>query len=257
MCDFHCHSVPYVDDGAEDIEEAKKIIESEYRQGVRLVVMTVHLRYGMFDTPIERVRESFYKIQKWLNESKMAEMKIFLSREYYCDERLESLLDGYKNGFEEIIYHGKRYHPYDEILPIGSKKGILLEFSSNSMQENEFEIFVKKASYAGLTPIIAHVERYPVVQNNPSIVKNMKENGAYIQVNSNSVLSKASKKEIETTKFLIKNQMVDIISSDAHDVIDRPVNLKKCYGALRKKYGKSIADKLLRDNAYSLIYEIS
>lgn len=33
--DIHCHIVPGVDDGAADIEETRKLLEMEYKQGVR------------------------------------------------------------------------------------------------------------------------------------------------------------------------------------------------------------------------------
>ncbi len=254
MIDLHCHSVPFVDDGAEDFEDAKDIIRTEYDQGVRTIVMTVHLREGMFDTSISSVQLQFQKIQEWLKSSDIKDMEIFLSREYYCDKRLEALLDGYIDNLEEIVYEGKKYNPRNEIIPFGKKKCMLLEFSSNKMQDIEFEIFVKKASLAGLTPIIAHVERYPAVQKRPAIVYNLKDIGAYIQVNGEALLSKSDIKEFDLVKMLLESQLVDFISSDAHDLLKRPPNLKRCYAYINKKYGKCTAENLLRNNAFNLIH---
>ncbi len=256
MIDLHCHSVPFVDDGAEDFEDAKEIIRTEYNQGVRTMVMTVHLREGMFDTPISSVQSQFQRIQEWLKSSNMKDMSVFLSREYYCDKRLEVLLDGYINNLEEIVYEGKKYIPQNEIRPFGKKNCILLEFSSNKIQDIEFEIFVKKASLAGLTPIIAHIERYPAVQKRPAIVYNLKDIGAYIQVNGEALLTKTSKKEFELVKWLLESQLVDFISSDTHDLLKRPPNLKRCYAYISKKYGKCTADNLLRNKAFYLIHDM-
>ena len=41
----------------------------------------------------------------------------------------------------------------------------------------------------GITPIIAHPERYRVVIENPNIIKDWIESGCLIQINSGSVLS--------------------------------------------------------------------
>lgn len=40
--DIHCHIVPGVDDGAADIEETRKLLEMEYKQGVRNIILTPH-----------------------------------------------------------------------------------------------------------------------------------------------------------------------------------------------------------------------
>lgn len=254
LADIHCHIVPFVDDGAEDYEEAQELIKEEYSQGVRTLVMTVHLRYGMFDTPISKVEKHFDKLKRWLSQTDMSDMEIFLSREYYCDERLESLLDGYLNGNDEVIYDGERYDPRDEIRPFGKYKCILLEFSSNRMQDSEFEVFIKKASQAGLTPIVAHAERCPAVQDRPTIVYRMKEQGALIQVNCESLLSKTGTRDCQTAQGLVKHKLADIVSTDCHNLRERLPEVRKCYLLLKKKYGISIADELMRERAVSLIF---
>ena len=254
LIDTHCHIVPYSDDGADDFEIATRMLRQEYEQGVRTIVMTVHYKFEMFDTPIDKVLRHFEELKGWLDESYMSDMEIMLCREYYCDDRLLALLDGYEKGLEEVVFEDITYSPRNEIVPFGENKCILLEFSSNRMQDQEFELFVKKASHAGLTPIIAHVERYPAVQERPTIVCKMRDLGAYIQVNCASLLSKRSTKENEIAVALLKNGVVDMLASDAHDLEKRSPNIKKCYSFLEKRFGKNTADELLRDNARSLIY---
>lgn len=65
--DIHCHIVPGVDDGAADIEETRKLLEMEYKQGVRNIILTPHFRFQMFETPLD-----FPKAKKWFNIKKTA-----------------------------------------------------------------------------------------------------------------------------------------------------------------------------------------
>ena len=44
LFDIHCHIVPSVDDGASSAEEAYKMLQMEYRQGVRNIIATPHYR---------------------------------------------------------------------------------------------------------------------------------------------------------------------------------------------------------------------
>ena len=59
LFDIHCHIVPSVDDGASSAEEAYKMLQMEYRQGVRNIIATPHYRLQMFETPIETVEHQF------------------------------------------------------------------------------------------------------------------------------------------------------------------------------------------------------
>ncbi len=254
MADLHCHIVPYVDDGTSDYEEAKQVMTEQYLQGVRTIVTTAHFRNGMFDTPISKVKKHFNELQEWLQTTEMNDMKLYLSREYHCDKRLSLLLDGYAMEQEEIVYEDISYIPREEILPFGQNKCILLEFSSDRMQDSEFEIFIQKASQAGLTPIIAHAERCPAVQDRPTIVYKLKDQGALIQVNCESLLVKSGTRAGDAAKVLADNKLVDLVSSDCHDFKRRPPNMKKCYAFLKKKYGVATADELLRNKANLLIY---
>lgn len=253
LADMHCHILPYVDDGASDLEEAQKLILEEYAQGVRIIVMTVHLRHGMFDTEISRVQKHFRVLKEWAESQKLSNLSLYLSREYYCDDRFNSLLDGYIHDQETITFDGITYYPEEEILPIGKQNCILLEFSSNKIQNGEFKYFVEKVVSAGLTPIIAHAERYPLVQEHPVAMKKLREYGAYIQINASSVLGKDSKIRCKTAKELLDKGYVDIVSSDTHDMDIRVPILDKCYSFLKSRYSSDEADFLLHDNAYFLI----
>ena len=255
LCDLHCHIIPYVDDGVDDYEDARNMIIEEYSQGVRLIVMTPHLRLGMFDTSVSIVQRHFAELQNWHNETDMYDLKLYISREYYCDERLEVLLDAYAEEKEEVSYKGQNYLPKNEIIPFGEHNCILLEFSSNRLQSEEFERFIRKASNAGFTPIIAHVERYPAVQKNPSITLKMKDLGAYLQVNCENILLRNKNIESNTADILIKQEIADIAASDSHNLYSRLPNLKKSYNILKRIYGKNTADKLLIKNPQLLVYD--
>ena len=55
---------PGVDDGATDIEETRKLLRMEYKQGVRNIIATPHFRFRMFETPVEKVKEQFKLVEK-------------------------------------------------------------------------------------------------------------------------------------------------------------------------------------------------
>ena len=42
LFDMHCHIVPAVDDGAQSVKEAFAMLQMEYDQGVRKIIVTPH-----------------------------------------------------------------------------------------------------------------------------------------------------------------------------------------------------------------------
>ena len=48
LFDMHCHIVPAVDDGAQSVKEAFAMLQMEYDQGVRKIIVTPHFRREMF-----------------------------------------------------------------------------------------------------------------------------------------------------------------------------------------------------------------
>ena len=57
LYDIHCHIVPGVDDGAVNLEEAVKMVEAQYKQGIRTIIATPHFRKGMFEPSASEVKK--------------------------------------------------------------------------------------------------------------------------------------------------------------------------------------------------------
>ena len=49
MRDIHCHILPYVDDGARDLNESLAMLEAAKAAGVTSIVCTPHCRDPYFD----------------------------------------------------------------------------------------------------------------------------------------------------------------------------------------------------------------
>ena len=95
----------------------------------------------------------------------------------------------------------------------------------------------------GIIPLIAHVERYPYVQKDPSVLYNWASDGAYIQVNAKTLLSSKQKKQMLK---LIRWGLVHVICSDTHSTGFRPPNLGAAMEVVRRELGDDAADLLTR-----------
>lgn len=232
IADIHCHLLPYVDDGAMDLEEAMELLREEHRQGVYTVCLTPHLRTKMFETPDEKIQQQFER----LNEMQRREglnLRMHLSREYFCDKMLFKRI---RNG---------------KILPLGNNH-ILLEFST-VLPFSEMKKRVEECISLGYHPLIAHIERCYAVREDKQRAEQLIQLGAKLQVNAGSILGKEGLRKKWLTHWLLKQGLVYAVASDAHDMEYRVPLLEQCHAYLTKKYNSEFADTVLRKNPLDLL----
>ena len=90
----------------------------------------------------------------------------------------------------------------------------------------------------GITPLIAHAERYQYVAQDPCILADWVELGALIQVNTQSILDGG------LARKLIKWGLCHVVASDAHSIRHRPVNLRPALDTVAKALGAEKAREL-------------
>ena len=231
LIDLHNHILPYVDDGAADMEEALELLQMEAEQGVSVVCVTPHLRRKMFESTDARVQEMFARLR---TEAAQIPIELHLSREYYFDSNFEKLLEA------------------QSLLSMGSQRVVLTEFSYRSSAETLLEAS-RMITQARYQPLFAHVECYEAVQNDPELVRKLVDSGTMIQMNANAALGLEGWKKKFLCRRLLKQKLVHVIASDAHDPENRTTNLRKCAVYLEKKIGREYTQQLMWENPLQIL----
>lgn len=233
LADIHCHILPYVDDGAEHLEEMGQLLTEQARQGVCVVCATPHLRRGMFEASDEAVEHQFERAKTFI---RMNRLPVYLcrSREYYCDSHFLARLE-----------HGM-------VQPMGKGRTLLVEFSGR----HTFEVICERLQQvlaAGYLPLVAHVERYPAIHRDAGQVRRLRTLGARIQVNAGSILGREGLRQQRFCWELMKHDLVDVVASDAHGPEYRPVEMGLCAHKIENRMGAAYAQKVLWDDPFSIL----
>lgn len=229
MIDSHCHMLPGVDDGAKDEAMALAMIEKSANDGVTHIILTPHFR--KFDEGKRLKQIAVFENLKLSVKQKGIPIELYLGKEVYYKD---NLLEQTKN------------------LAIDSSPYVLIEFSTTREQNIEEIIFNLKVSK--LKPIVAHVERYPYLKKED--YHQIRLTGGLLQVNAGAIKGFEGFGKRRLVKFLLKNQLVDIVASDAHNLTNRKPNLKNAYKTVSKKYGKAYADLIFFENPKKIIDSI-
>ena len=216
MIDFHNHILPNVDDGSKSLEMSLDMLKHAESQGITNVVNTVHFQHPKVegkDISLNRIQKEMDELQSELNKNNIL-IKLHCGAEVFF---LPNLLQ-IKNNPLSTFLHGKY---------------MLVEFPVHQIPDiQKQQLFELKM--AGVTPIIAHPERYKQVQDNINLVARWLEAGCLIQVDAGSLLGFLGTKAKETSEIIIKKGWAQLLGSDSHDNKNRNFCLKDCIDYINK-----------------------
>ncbi|MBZ2148996.1 tyrosine protein phosphatase [Streptococcus gordonii] len=238
MIDIHSHIVFDVDDGPKTIEDSRALLEESYRQGVRTIISTSHRRKGMFETPEAKIEENFKQVQELAKEIADDLTILYGAEIYYTSDILDKL-------------------EQEKIPRLADSQYALIEFSMITPYK-EIHTALSNVLRLGVTPVVAHIERYHCLENDEKKVRDLINMGCYTQINSSSVLKpklfgdtyKFMKKRAQ---FFLEKDLVHFVASDMHNLDPRPPYMQEAYQIISKKYGESHAEQLFRNNQELLL----
>ncbi|MEE0944817.1 MAG: CpsB/CapC family capsule biosynthesis tyrosine phosphatase [Clostridia bacterium] len=229
MIDFHSHILPAVDDGADDITTALKMLKRAKRDGIDTVVSTSHAYIGD-ESDIDRFLERRNSAYDELQKAMMADGGDFPEIRLGAELHLKA-------------YMGK----YDSVarLAIQGTDYILLEMPYSGWNQDLYEA-IYNIQLMGLKPIMAHIERYMRFR---SEFHNLKALEVLFQVNADSFTHKRMRK---TLLELFYGGYIHILGSDMHNLDERKNKLKEACEILCEKFGQGFVD-FAASNAVSIL----
>lgn len=230
--DVHCHILPGVDHGSQDVEQSIEMLRAERDMGITRVILTSHVTAETFENTPDTLRPAFEILKQAVAETEdISHMKLYLSAEYRMDE-----------------FWDKQYSLGNQIAMPGNY--ILMENSFHQellgLDELLFDLKVK-----GYKPILAHPERYIYYAQRKQRLEQLHNTGTKFQVNLLSLAGYFGQHCRETALWLVKHGMVDMLGSDMHGmehvkVIQDYINSKEWRKLVPQIQGHIIND-LVRD----------
>ena len=196
VIDLHSHILPGVDDGARTLLEARELARLAAADGVEAIAATPHVRPD-FPTTAEAMEEG------------VAELRADFEEE----------------GIPVQVLHGGEIDvgllwaiPPGELARLTiaqTGRYLLLEFPYRSWPL-ALDSAVSGLVQRGITPLVAHPERNPEVQDRPARVESLVEAGALVQVTAASLDGRLGPSSQATAKRLLELGLVHTLASDAH-----------------------------------------
>lgn len=225
MVDIHCHILPALDDGAKSFDESLKMAEAAIEDGITHIVATPHSNNEYrFDFGVVRARR----------DELQAKLGNRLQLATGCDFHLSM------ENLEAIRACPANY-------TINQRSYLLIEFADFAIPPT-MEGTLKSLQLLGLSLIITHPERNPLIRAQPQRLKRWVQQGCHVQVTAQSLLGRWGEPARKHAEALLEQNMVHFFASDAHNTLQRPLRLKEAYQVVVERWGESLAQSLFRDN---------
>jgi len=231
MIDFHSHIIPKVDDGSNSTNQSIRMLKMLKANNVETVIATPHfyLKDNTIEEFLVKIDYAYNKLIKKIDvEDNLPH--ILRGAEVLLTSEIASLQD-----LEKLCIEGTRY--------------ILLEMPYTYWSDWVYQAIDKIIVERNLIPIIAHVERYTPIIDDPNKMLRLLSFGVIAQINAPSIVEHKLRK---LSLKLIENNMVHVIGSDTHNDMERAPNILKAYEIISKKFGDETAD-YFDNNAKSIL----
>ncbi len=196
MVDLHSHILPHIDDGARNFEESVEVAIAAVRDGTEIMAATPHVRDD-FPTAADTMERLLLELNQILREQGI-ELDV-------------------RGGAEIAIQNLKALND-DELRRFGlggNPNYLLVEFPYLGWPLS-LETEIWNLRQRGITPVIAHPERNPQVQEATQQMEPLVAAGALVQLTAASVDGRLGRRCRNASHELIAAGNAHLIASDAH-----------------------------------------
>ena len=222
MTDLHTHILPGMDDGARSVETSLAMLREEAAQGVRTVALTPHYyrdreSSGSF---LARRAEAVSALEGAIAALPEAERAALPARVLAAEVAwVPNLIDCSR--LRELCYAGT--------------DAFLLELPMQPWYDGLFSQLYDLMNVTGLTPVIAHIDRYWSTQK-PQRMVELFALGVPIQLSASALLHFTSRSRALS---YLEDGRAEYLMSDCHGMHERRPNLRPALDVIGKKLGEA------------------
>ncbi len=232
--DIHCHCLPGLDDGPQNIYESLALCQALVDEGITVTIATPH-QLGQFDgcNEPETVRQAVSQLNKELENNKIP-LTVMPGGDVRIDERICTLIETDKI---QTLADGGKY--------------ILLELPSRIFIDIE-SLLIDLAD-KGIQAIISHPERHFILCRQYHIIPKWLRRPAHLQITAGSLTGDFGQNAQKAAWNFLSMGWVSFVATDAHNLAGRKPKMKAAYTEICMKLSPELAHLVCIENPIRLL----
>jgi protein-tyrosine phosphatase len=206
FADLHSHFLPDLDDGAASVSDTMEMLQMAQDLNIRRLVATPHTTDQFREEIAFAIQTRFKEIAGLIREKDL-QLDIYLAAELFYNESIN-------------VWLAQKWTTIN-----GNGKYFLFELPMFRKPEGVGD-FIFRCRLKGLTPVMAHPERYIYLRDDPDTLLTWYHQGCLMQLNAGSLVGHFGSEVSNFSRKLLAMKFYQIVASDAHNTNSRS------YGAL-------------------------
>lgn len=205
MIDIHSHILPGLDDGSKSLEETLEIVRQLQKAGFETILATPHVFEGTDYLHPEEILASTEHIRQAVFESGIPVQILPGAENYIFPDMAKWVREG-------------------KLLTLGNtERYILIELPMMEIPRYTDQVFFD-LHVEGLTPVLAHPERYREIISEPERLIAWAKQGILFQIDYRSLNGRYGSQVKKLTERMLSSGLIHFIGSDAHRVFHSESN---------------------------------
>jgi protein-tyrosine phosphatase len=226
--DIHCHLLPGIDDGAEDLNESFAMARLAVNDGFTTVIATPHQLGSFGHNRGDDIRLRVSQLQQRLDQAGVP-----LNVLPGADVRIDSgMIEGMRTG---------------DVLTLGDhRRHVLLELPHDLYLP--LEPIVDELQRYGTIGILSHPERNQGILRRPEVVMPLVDHGCLMQVTAGSICGAFGPACRQLSEWLLSEGLVHFVATDAHGARSRRPLLRRAFDRVAELTSDTLAAEVCSEN---------
>jgi protein-tyrosine phosphatase len=204
VIDLHCHILPGLDDGPVNLDFSLAMARSAEEAGINVAVATPHVRSDYPNEP-DQIAAAVHELNEAVAEEGI-ELRVLAGAEVSLQSAVE---------LDDATLAS---------LCLATGDCLLVESPYRSI-DIDLEGILRELQARGFRPLLAHPERCPIFQRDPSRLARLVNGGTMCSITSGSLAGRFGTTVRRFSLDLLYDGLVHDVASDAHDHLHRPPDL--------------------------------
>ena len=236
MIDLHCHFLPGVDDGPETLPEALDLARAAVADGITHSVLTSHIHPGSYPNQRRNLQVAVEQFSQHLKDAGISLDVRMGGEARLCPELIDLVAEG------EVPFLGE----------VGGFRILLLEFPHQLIPLGSAK-FVSRLMQLKIRPLIAHPERNKAIMSDHRKLHEFVQAGCWLQLTAGSLTGRFGEQAEQTAFSIIDEGWNCLVSTDAHNLSNRPPRLAEARAVLSQRFGEAIAQGMVYGKAARIL----
>jgi protein-tyrosine phosphatase len=226
--DIHCHLLPGIDDGPDDLRTSLRMAQMACADGTRLIIATPHQLGGYERNSGDQIRTLVRQTQAAIHRAGI-DVTVLPG----ADIRIETgMIEGLRDG---------------TVLTLGDRgRHVLLELPHDLYFS--IEGVMQQLAAAGMQGILSHPERNAGLLARPALVGDLVDRGCLMQVTAGSLMGSFGPATQGMAETMLADGLVHFLATDAHGIKSRRPLLQRAFLRASELVGEQAALEICCQN---------